>query len=44
MPFNEIYWLDKFEGKAQGGYFYRNDLFKKITKVNQNEQTSKEND
>ena len=24
----EIFWLDKFEGKAKSGYFIRNDLFK----------------
>lgn len=24
----EIFWLDKFKGKAEDGYFYRSDLFK----------------
>ena len=25
---DEIFWLDKWEGAAKGGYFIRNDLFK----------------
>ena len=24
----QIFWIDDFEGEAQGGYFIRNDLFK----------------
>ena len=30
---DEVFWLDNFEGNAQGGYFIRNDLFKFFQKL-----------
>ena len=29
----KIFWLDGFEGKAKGGYFIRNELFKFFAKL-----------
>ena len=29
----KIFWVDEFEGKAKGGYFVRNDLFKFIQRL-----------
>lgn len=31
-----IFWLDKFEGEAEGGYFVRNDLKDMIEKLKKN--------
>uniref|UniRef100_A0A6M3Y240 Uncharacterized protein n=1 Tax=viral metagenome TaxID=1070528 RepID=A0A6M3Y240_9ZZZZ len=31
-----IFWLDKFQGKAKGGYYLRNDLFKFFQKCKKN--------
>ena len=33
MSEENIFWLDKWEGKAQGGYFIRNDLFQFFAKL-----------
>ena len=30
MPFDEIYWLDKWEGGCKGGFFIRCGLFERI--------------
>ena len=35
MPFDKIYWLEDWEGKAQGGFYYRDDFFKSIKKFEQ---------
>jgi len=32
----KIFWLDKYEGECQGGYFYRNDLFKAFEQFEKN--------
>lgn len=32
----KIFWLDGYEGKAKGGYFYRNDLFRAFEKFEDN--------
>jgi len=32
----EIFWLDKWEGKANGGYCFRNNLFKFFDKCEEN--------
>ena len=33
MPEDRIYWLDEFEGKAKGGFFYRSEIAKDLKKV-----------
>jgi hypothetical protein len=33
MENEEIFWLEKWEGKAKGGLFIRNDLFKFIKEM-----------
>ena len=35
MPFDKIYWLEDWKGKAQGGFYYRDDFFKAIKKFEQ---------
>ena len=30
---DNIYWVNNFKGKAKGGYFVRNDLFKFFQKL-----------
>jgi hypothetical protein len=30
------FWLDQWEGKAKGGYFIRNDLYKFFAKLKEN--------
>jgi hypothetical protein len=38
MPFNKIYWLENWNGKAKGGYYYRCNLFEAIRKFEQEHQ------
>ena len=35
MPFDKIYWLDRFEGKAHGGYYIRSNIFESIKQFEQ---------
>jgi len=32
----KIFWLEDYQGKCSGGYFYRSDLFKAFEKFNSN--------
>jgi hypothetical protein len=33
MPEERTYWLDEFEGKAKGGFFYRSQIASDLKKV-----------
>jgi len=33
MAEDRIYWLDEFEGKAKGGFFFRSEIAKDLKKV-----------
>ena len=33
MEESRIYWLDEFEGKAKGGFFFRSEIAKDLKKV-----------
>ena len=35
----KIFWLDGWEGKAEGGYFIRNDLFKFLARLQESNRT-----
>lgn len=39
MVHTQIFWVDGFRGKAKGGFFIRNDLFKFLKKLKDSGET-----